>query len=144
MLTVTADKLTLDFCTTKQGQYYPHGTVMRNKLECITHGSVSRWKALPSFSDPMCLSGQRGLPYFLWCCFCRAASDNCPWRINLLCLSISPSIRAKAWEPMKERSAPKPSSSSSWSSVTKTPELRTKLDCKCSIDCECPTGMTMS
>lgn len=65
----------------------------------------------------MCLS--KGLSYFLWCCFCRAASDNCPWRISLLCLSISPSIRAKAWEPMKERSTPKPSSSSSWLSVTK-------------------------
>ena len=65
----------------------------------------------------MCLS--KGLSYFLWCCFCRAASDNCPWRISLLCLSISPSIRAKAWEPMKERSTPKPSSSSSWLSVIK-------------------------
>lgn len=42
----------------------------------------------------MCVSVHRDLPYFLWCCFCRAASDNCPWRISLLCLSISPSIRA--------------------------------------------------
>lgn len=62
------------------------------------------------------------VPYFLWCCFCRAASDNCPWRISFLCLSISPSIRAKAWEPMKDRSTPKPSSSSSsWFSAMKVP-----------------------
>lgn len=71
-----------------------------------------------------CLSVHRALPYFLWCCFCRAASDSCPWRISLLCLSISPSIRAKAWEPMKARSAPKPSSSSSGLSVTKSPSIQ--------------------
>lgn len=49
--------------------------------------------------------------YFLWCCFCNAASESCPWRMRRLCLSTSPSIRAKAWEPINERSASNPSSS---------------------------------
>lgn len=51
--------------------------------------------------------------YFLWCCFCMAASDIWPCRINLRCLSTSPSIRAKAWFPTWPRSDSKLSSSES-------------------------------
>lgn len=105
---------------------------MKNKWDHVTCRSFSSGRPFLVSHVLMCLSVQRGLPYFLWCCFCRAASDNCPWRISLLCLSISPSIRAKAWEPMKERSTPKPSSSSSWLSATQILSIEiAKLDSKC-------------
>lgn len=42
--------------------------------------------------------------YLRWCCFCKAASDIWPCRICFLCLSTSPSIRAKAWFPTWPRS----------------------------------------
>lgn len=52
-------------------------------------------------------------PYFLWCCFCMAASDIWPCRICFLCLSTSPSMRAKAWFPTWPRSNSRLSSSES-------------------------------
>lgn len=115
LLIVITSKLV--FPLTKWGWYLSHNmsrSTNQNTL-CI-YGNHS--------ADARSLSTHalfpKNLSYFLWCCFCSAASDNCPWRISFLCLSISPSIRAKAWEPMNERSTPKPSSSSSWLSVMKT------------------------
>lgn len=85
---------------------------------CVYRKASSRFQSC--FLTLHYLTVWTSLPYFLWCCFCRAASDNCPWRISFLCLSISPSIRAKAWEPIKDKSTPKPSSSSSsWLSAMK-------------------------
>lgn len=110
------NRLNFSLCSYRMGTGPSSSVIMKIKQEelCVSRKASSR--PLTSHS----LSQQSA--YFLWCCFCRAASDNCPWRISFLCLSISPSIRAKAWEPMKERSTPKPSSSSSsWLSARKVP-----------------------
>lgn len=60
-----------------------------------------------------CFCIQHLLSYFLWCCFWMAASDIWPCRICFLCLSTSPSIRAKAWVPTWPRSDSRLSSSES-------------------------------
>lgn len=59
MLTVAPDKLTLNLCTTKRGQYYPHGTAMRNKVESIHMDQLADGRPFLPSQVLTCLSGQR-------------------------------------------------------------------------------------
>lgn len=87
---------------------------------------VETWRTLlesvGSILEFRCHLQQVRCTYFLWCCFCMAASDMWPCKISLRCLSTSPSIRAKAWLPTWPRSDSRLSSSES--SVPKSREKK--------------------